>query len=79
MFETFIEMDQDSKSIIGINILENIHLNLNSNNLVNKKNHLTITNKTNDTYQNYINKNFSQSIYIISFLIDILYLKLKDV
>ena len=79
LFETFIEMNQDSKSIIGINILENIHLNLNSNNLLNKKNHLKITNKTNETYQNYINKNFSQSIYIISFLIDILYRKLIDV
>ena len=72
-------MNQDSKNIIGINILENIHLNLNSNNLLNKKNHLKIINKTNDTYQNYINKNFSQSIYIISFLIDILYRKLIDV
>jgi len=79
LFETFIEINQDSKNIIGINILENIHLNMNSNNLLNKKNHLKITNKTNDTYQNYINKNFSQSIYIISFLIDILYRKLIDV
>ena len=79
LFETFIEINQNSKNIIGINILENIHLNMNSNNLLNKKNHLKITNKTNDTYQNYINKNFSQSIYIISFLIDILYRKLIDV
>jgi len=79
LFEAFIEMNHDSKSIIGINILENIHLNLNSNNLLNKKNHLKITNRTNDTYQNYINKNFSQSIYIISFLLDILYRKLEDV
>ena len=79
LFETFIEINQDSKNIIGINILGNIHLNMNSNNLLNKKNHLKITNKTNDTYQNYINKNFSQSIYIISFLIDILYRKLIDV
>ena len=48
LFETFIEINQDSKNIIGINILENIHLNMNSNNLLNKKNHLKITNKTND-------------------------------
>ena len=79
LFEVFIEMHQDSKSMIGINILENINLNLNSNNLLNKKIHLKISNRSNETYKNYINKNFSQAIFLISFLIDILYRKLTDI
>ena len=79
LFEIFIDINEDSKSLIGINILENINMNLNSSNLLSKKIHLKIINKTNDTYKNYINKNFSSPIYLISFLIDILYRKLTDI
>ena len=79
LFETFLDINQESKNIIGINILENINMNLNTNSLLSKKIHLKIANKTNDTYKNYINKNHSQPIYLISFLIDILYRKLIDI
>ena len=79
LFETFIDINQASKTVIGINILENINLYLNTNNLLSKKMHLKITNKTNETYKNYINNNFCQPIYLISFLIDIIYRKLSDI
>ena len=80
LFEVFIDMAQeDSKSLIGINILENINLHLNSTSLLNKKIHLKFVNKTNETYKTYISKNFSSPIFIVSFLIDILYRKLTDI
>ena len=79
LFEIFIDINEDSKSIIGINILENINMNLNSSSLLSKKIHLKIVNKTNDTYKNYLTKNYSSPIYLISFLLDILYRKLTDI
>ena len=79
LFEIFIDINQESKTIIGVNILENINLNLNTNSLLSKKNHLKIANKSNETYKNYINKNFSLPVFLISFLIDILYRKLDDI
>ena len=79
LFEILLDLNEDSKTIIGVNILENIHMNLNTNSLLSKKIHLKIANKTNETYKNYINKNYSLAIYLISFLIDILYRKLVDI
>ena len=79
LFEVFIDISGDSKTIIGINIIENINSHLNTSSLLNKKIHLKIANKSNDTYKNYINKNYSQAIYLISFLLDILYRKLSDI
>ena len=80
LFEVFIDsIQEDSKTLIGFNILENINLHLNSNSLLNKKIHLKFVNKTNETYKTYITKNFSSPIFIVSFLIDILYRKLTDI
>ena len=80
LFETFIDITkEDSKPLVGINILENINLHLNANSLLNKKIHLKIANKSNETYKTYITKNFSSPIFLISFLIDILYRKLTDI
>ena len=80
LFEVFIDsIQEDSKTLIGFNILENINLHLNSNSLLNKKIHLKFANKTNETYKTYITKNFSSPIFIVSFLIDILYRKLTDI
>ena len=80
LFEVFIDTTQEeSKSLIGINILENINLHLNSTSLLNKKIHLKFVNKTNETYKTYISKNFSSPIFIVSFLVDILYRKLNDI
>ena len=79
LFEVFIDISGDSKTIIGINIIENINSHLNTNSLLNKKMHLKIANKSNEKYKNYINKNYSQAIYLISFLLDILYRKLSDI
>ena len=80
LFEVFIDITQDdSKSLIGINILENINLHLNSTSLLNKKIHLKFMNRTNETYKTYITKNFSSPIFIVSFLLDILFRKLNDV
>ena len=80
LFEVFIDITpEDSKSLIGINILENINLHLNSTSLLNKKIHLKFMNKTNETYKTYITKNFTSPIFIVSFLIDIIFRKLNDV
>ena len=80
LFEIFIDITpEDSKSLIGINILENINLHLNSTSLLNKKIHLKFMNKTNETYKTYITKNFTSPIFIVSFLIDIIFRKLNDV
>ena len=80
LFEVFIDITpEDSKSLIGINILENINLHLNSTSLLNKKIHLKFMNKTNETYKTYITKNFTSPIFIVSFLIDIIFRKLDDV
>ena len=80
LFEVFIDsIQEDSKTLIGFNILENINLHLNSNSLLNKKIHLKFANKANETYKTYITKNFSSPIFIVSFLIDILYRKLTDI
>ena len=80
LFEVFVDsIQEDSKTLIGFNILENINLHLNSNSLLNKKIHLKFVNKTNETYKTYITKNFSSPIFIVSFLIDILYRKLTDI
>ena len=80
LFEVFIDITpDDSKSLIGINILENINLHLNSTSLLNKKIHLKFMNKTNETYKTYITKNFTSPIFIVSFLIDIIFRKLNDV
>ena len=78
LFEVFLDGNQDSKSIIGANILENINLHLNTSSLLNNKIHLKIANKSNETYKTYITENFSSPIFIISFLIDILYRRLND-
>ena len=80
LFEKFIDSTpEESKNLIGINILENINLHLNSNSLLSKKIHLKIANKTNETYKSYITQNFSSPIFIVSFLIDILFRKLNDI
>lgn len=80
LFEVFIDITpEDSMSLIGINILENINLHLNSTSLLNKKIHLKFMNKTNETYKTYITKNFTSPIFIVSFLIDIIFRKLDDV
>ena len=80
LFEVFIDLTQeDSKALIGINIIENINLHLNSNSLLNKKIHLKIMNKSNETYKTYITQNFSSPIFLVSFLLDILYRKLNDI
>lgn len=80
LFEVFIDVTpEDSKPLIGINILENINLHLNSTSLLNKKIHLKFMNKTNETYKTYITKNFTSPIFIVSFLIDIIFRKLNDV
>ena len=80
LFEVFIDITpEDSKSLIGINILENINLHLNSTSLLNKKIHLKFMNKTNETYKTYITKNFTSPIFIVSFLIDIIFRKLNDI
>ena len=80
LFEVFIDITKDeTKNLIGINILENINLHLNTNSLLNKKIHLKIMNKSNETYKTYITKNFSSPIFLASFLIDIIYRKLTDI
>ena len=80
LFEVFIDITkEDIKYLIGINILENINLHLNTNSLLNKKIHLKIINKSNETYKTYITKNFSSPIFLVSFLIDIIYRKLTDI
>ena len=80
LFEVFIDLTpEDSKALIGINIIENINLHLNSNSLLSKKIHLKIMNKTNETYKTYITQNFSSPIFLVSFLLDILYRKLNDI
>jgi hypothetical protein len=79
LFEVFIDINKDSKTIIGINIIENINLHLSTNSLLSKKIHLKIANKSNETYKSYICKNYSQPVYLISFLLDILYRKLDDI
>ena len=80
LFEVFIDLIQDdSKTLIGINILENINLHLNTNSLLSKKIHLKTVNKTNETYKTYITPNFSSPIFIISFLLDIIFRKLNDI
>ena len=79
LFEVFLDINQDSKTIIGINILENIDLHLNASSLLSNKIHLKVSNKSNETYKTYITENFSSPIFIISFLIDILYRKLDDI
>ena len=80
LFEVFIDITKDeTKNLIGINILENINFHLNTNSLLNKKIHLKIMNKSNETYKTYITKNFSSPIFLASFLIDIIYRKLTDI
>ena len=80
LFEVFIDITkEDNRKLIGINILENINLHLNTNSLLNKKIHLKIVNKSNETYKTYITKNFSSPIFLVSFLIDIIYRKLEDI
>ena len=80
LFEVFIDITkEDNRKLIGINILENINLHLNTNSLLNKKIHLKVVNKSNETYKTYITKNFSSPIFLVSFLIDIIYRKLEDI